>query len=172
MSATKLSVKVGKHFACIIVNGEGNRFASPAIEKVIDGLIEKNFRHFIVDLTDCGWVDSSFVGTLATYGVKLNPKNIPDAAGLQLHNVCPAVQDPVERNGTPHMFKLTHGVLHLPGEVKTCDMEFTCPTREEVLRTSLKAHQTLIAINPDNDERFKDVVLLLAEELRKLENPE
>jgi hypothetical protein len=38
-------------------------------------------------------------------------------------------------------------------------------------RTSLEAHETLRAISKENYERFKDVALFLAEDLRNLEKP-
>jgi hypothetical protein len=44
------------------------------------------------------------------------------------------------------------------------------PTLEQITRTSLEAHQTLMAANPDNAARFKDVAQFLAEDLKNLEN--
>jgi len=43
------------------------------------------------------------------------------------------------------------------------------PSREEITRTSLEAHQALMAANPDNVPRFKDVTLFLAEDLKNLQ---
>jgi len=42
------------------------------------------------------------------------------------------------------------------------------PTREEMSRTCLEAHQLLMSINPDNIPKFKDVTQFLAEDLRKM----
>jgi hypothetical protein len=43
------------------------------------------------------------------------------------------------------------------------------PSREEVTRTCLEARKTLMAANPDNVDRFKEVTRFLAEDLKKLE---
>ena len=39
----------------------------------------------------------------------------------------------------------------------------------ELARTCLKAHQTLIELNPANAQKFKDVAQFLAEDLKRLE---
>ena len=54
-------------------------------------------------------------------------------------------------------------------EGTACTPEPTHPTHEQITRTSLEAHQTLMAVNPDNVERFKDVTRFLAEDLKTLE---
>ena len=57
----------------------------------------------------------------------------------------------------------------MPADVKTCTPESINPTHEEITRTSLEAHQTLMAMNPENVARFKDVTQFLAEDLKSLE---
>jgi hypothetical protein len=42
-------------------------------------------------------------------------------------------------------------------------------SREEISRTCLEAHLTLMDINPDNVPRFKEVAKFLAEDLEKLQ---
>jgi hypothetical protein len=43
------------------------------------------------------------------------------------------------------------------------------PTHEQITRTSLEAHKTLMEITPENVARFKDVTQFLAEDLQNLE---
>ena len=43
------------------------------------------------------------------------------------------------------------------------------PTHEEITRICLEAHRTLMAMNPENAARFKDVAQFLAEDLKTLE---
>jgi len=61
-----------------------------------------------------------------------------------------------------------HRALELPGHVETHTPESTHPTHEQITRTSLEAHQTLMTVNPDNVARFKDVTQFLAEDLKTL----
>ena len=62
------------------------------------------------------------------------------------------------------------GALQLPDDVKACTPESINPSHEQITRTSLEAHQTLMAMNPDNVARFKDVTQFLAEDLRAWKN--
>jgi hypothetical protein len=65
---------------------------------------------------------------------------------------------------------MTGGPLELPGDAKNGTPEPANPTREEIKRTCLEAHQTLMAMSPENAARFKDVARFLAEDLKTLEN--
>jgi hypothetical protein len=64
---------------------------------------------------------------------------------------------------------MTTGTLQLPAEVQVSNPEPANPSRVEITRTCLEAHQTLMAMNPDNVARFKDVTQFLAEDLKSLE---
>jgi len=79
------------------------------------------------------------------------------------------VAELLENLGAVHLFKLKAGALEMPDDAKTCEPESINPTHEQITRTSLEAHQTLMAINPENVARFKDVTQFLAEDLKCLE---
>jgi hypothetical protein len=40
-------------------------------------------------------------------------------------------------------------------------------SKEDLSKTCLEAHQTLMAVNPDNIPKFKEVTQFLAEDLKK-----
>ncbi len=61
------------------------------------------------------------------------------------------------------------GPLILPDDVQTATPESIHPTHEQIARTSLEAHQTLMAMSAENTARFKDVTQFLAEDLKNLE---
>jgi hypothetical protein len=42
------------------------------------------------------------------------------------------------------------------------------PTKEEISRNCLQAHELLMRINPDNIPKFKEVTQFLAEDLRRM----
>ena len=75
----------------------------------------------------------------------------------------------LENLGALHLFKIITGPLQLPDAVQTSAPESTNPSHKEITRTCLEAHQTLMAVNPDDCARFKDVAQFLAEDLQKLE---
>ena len=169
MSSANLSVLVGKNFACIKITGRANFSSSPDFKTLLSELAQKGFGHFIIDLGECVLMDSTFLGVLAGFGLKLNPKAAPAERGIELHNATPRVSELLENLGAVHLFKLTSGPMQLPADVKTCTPESINPSHEQIARTSLEAHETLMAMNPENVARFKDVAQFLAEDLKNLE---
>jgi anti-sigma B factor antagonist len=169
MATANLSVLVGKNFACIKICGRANFASSPDFKTLLNELVQKGFGHFIIELGECVLMDSTFLGVLAGLGMKLNPKGAPAERGIELHNASTRVGELLENLGAAHLFKTTSGPLQLPADMKACTPESTNPTHEEITRTSLEAHQVLMAINPENVALFKDVAQFLAEDLKSLE---
>ncbi len=169
MTSANLSVLVGKNFICLRITGRANFAASPDFKTLLNELAQKGFGHFIIDLTECVLMDSTFLGVLAGFGMKLNPHGAPAEHGIELHNATARVSELLENLGAAHLFKLTSGPMTLPADVKTCTPESIHPSHEQIARTSLEAHQTLMAMNPENVARFKDVAQFLAEDLKTLD---
>jgi hypothetical protein len=106
---------------------------------------------------------------LAGYGLKLNSKVENSRHGIELVNASPRVTELLENLGALHLFQVAAGKLAIPSDATTCVPESINPSHEEITRTSLEAHQTLMAINPENVARFKDVAQFLAEDLKSIE---
>ena len=108
--SANLSVLVGKNFACIKIAGRANFASSPDFKTLLSELAQKGFGHFIIDLSECVLMDSTFLGVLAGFGMKLNPKGAPTERGIELHNATTRVSELLENLGAAHLFKLTSGV--------------------------------------------------------------
>lgn len=168
MSSANLSVLVGKNFVCLKITGRANFASSPDFKTLLHSLLGKGYCHFIIDLSECILMDSTFLGVLAGFGIQLTPKGTSPERHIELLNASARVAELLDSLGTVHLFKMTTGALQLPGDVKACTPESIHPTHEQITRTSLEAHQTLMAINPENVARFKDVAQFLAEDLQNL----
>lgn len=171
MSSANLSVLVGKDFVCLKVAGRANFACSPDFKTVLNELTNKGYRHFIFDMSECVLMDSTFLGVLAGFGMKLNPNGAPAELGIELHNTTARVTELLENLGAAHLFKLTAGPLQLPQDITPSTLESIKPTHAQITRTSLEAHQTLMSMSLENQSRFKDVAQFLAEDLKKLESP-
>ncbi|MDR3458310.1 MAG: STAS domain-containing protein [Verrucomicrobiae bacterium] len=169
MTPANLSVLVGKKIACIRIAGRANFASSPDFKTLLSELAGKGYKHFVIDLTDCVLMDSTFLGVLAGFGIKLNPQGAPAERGIELLNATVRVAELLENLGAAHLFRMKTGTLEMPEAVQTCQPESINPTHEQITRTSLEAHQTLMAMNPENVARFKDVAQFLAEDLKSLE---
>jgi anti-anti-sigma regulatory factor len=168
-SSAKLLVLVGKEFACVKVSGRANFSFSPDFKVLLAGLAQKGYSHFIIDLSECVLMDSTFLGVLAGFGLKMNQASAPDQRGIELSNPNARITELLENLGALHLFKIITGALLLPDDVKSSSPEPANPTHEEITRTCLEAHKILMAVNPDNVARFKDVAQFLAEDLNALE---
>jgi anti-anti-sigma factor len=167
--SAKLSVLVGKDFACVKIAGRANFMSSPDFKTLLTELRQKGFSHFIVDMSECVLMDSTFLGVLAGFGLMRNPGGASDKCDIELANPNARVSELLENLGVLPLFKVTVGPLQLPGDVEACTPELGSHTQKEITQTSLEAHQTLMAAHPDNVARFKDVAQFLAEDLKNLE---
>jgi hypothetical protein len=115
-------------------------------------------------------MDSTFLGILAGFGLKLNKADAPENQGIELLNPNSRIADLLENLGALHLFKVTTGTLQSPGDVRVQTPDAVNATRQQITRTCLEAHQSLVDANPDNAMRFKDVTRFLAEDLKNREN--
>ncbi len=164
-----LSVLVGKNFACVKIAGRANFMSSPDFKTLLGELSQKGYNRFIIDLSECVLMDSTFLGVLAGFGLKTTPDATPGKCDIELANPNTRISELLENLGVLPLFKITTGLLQLPGEAEARTPEPANPTQKEITRTCLEAHQTLMAAHPDNVARFKDVTQFLAEDLKNLE---
>lgn len=169
MLSANLTVLVTKEFACIKIAGRANFASSPDFKTLLAELAQKGYAHFIIDLSECVLMDSTFLGVLAGFGLKLNPNGAALEKGIELLNVNPRVTELLDNLGALHLFRLITEAPQLPANAQPCKPESSNPTHEQITRTSLEAHETLMAMNTENEMRFKDVAQFLAEDLKGLE---
>lgn len=167
-SSANLSVLVAKNCVCVKITGRANFTFSPDFKALLTGLNLKGYSHFVVDLSECVLMDSTFLGTLAGFGLLTNPA-AAQHCDIELLNPSPRVAELLENLGVLQLFKVITGPLQLEGDVKEAKPAPTTHSREEVTRTCLEAHRALMSVNPDNVSRFKDVTQFLAEDLKNLQ---
>lgn len=167
--SAKLLVYVGEKFACIKIAGRANFSSSIDFRTLVNELQQKGYKYFVLDLSECLLMDSTFLGVLAGFGLKMNTSQPdPNSPAIELLNPNPRVTDLLESLGVVHLFKLAEGSLALPQPVEPRVPEPVNPTREEVTKACLEAHRTLMQINPDNIPKFKEVAQFLADDLKRV----
>jgi len=168
--SAKMLVLACKDFVCVKIVGRANFTYGPDFKTLLTELARKGCDRIIIDLSECALMDSTFLGILAGFGIKLNPAGAPHHHGIELLNPNSRIADLLENLGALHLFKVTTGTLELPHDVQIQTPDAVNPTRQQITRTCLEAHQSLAAANPDNAVRFKDVTRFLAEDLKSREN--
>lgn len=166
----KLLVFVGEKFACVRIMGRANFTSSIDFKTFINELRQKGYHYFVLDLSECMLMDSTFLGVLAGFGLKMSQAAAagqPDGT-IELWNPNPRVIELLENLGVLHLFKLAEGALPVDPSAAPCALPAGNHSRAEVTHACLEAHQTLMAINPANVARFKDVAQFMAEDLKRL----
>ncbi len=166
--ACNIQVLVGDNFACVKVSGRANFNSSVDFKTLLEGLQRKGFKYFVIELSECALMDSTFLGVLAGFGLKTSESGGGDGSHtVELRNANARVAELLENLGVLGLFKMAQGT------VGDCTVDESAAhssgaSREEITRACLEAHQTLMQINPENVARFKDVTKFLAEDLERL----
>ena len=161
-------VMVGEQFACIRIIGRANFTSSVDFKTLVNELRERGCQCLALDLCECVLMDSTFLGVLAGFGLKLSTGDGDQAQpGINLLNPSARITELLETLGVLHLFKLTQGSFNPAAPTQPLPHTAANPTKAEVRRTCLEAHQTLIDLSPANAARFKDVAQFLAEGLKK-----
>lgn len=165
-----MMVSIGEKCALVHIAGRANFTSSVDFKSLLDQLLQRGYTCFILDLTECVLMDSTFLGVLAGFGLKLNsPQTDKIDRTIQLYNPNGRISELLENLGVLHLFKVTEGAVKAPdGAAAVKDVESQNASREQVTRTCLEAHKVLMDINPENISRFKDVTAFLAEDLKKM----
>jgi hypothetical protein len=166
--AAKLTVFAGPRFACIRIVGRANFVSGTELKTLINELLARGCPYFVLELSECVLMDSTFLGILAGFGLKLKGTQGPGgSSAIELLNPNTRIKELLEDLGVLHLFYLNTGAPASPPEAKQEDHVAVNPTREEITRSCLEAHQILMGINPQNVAKFKDVAAFLAEDLKK-----
>jgi len=149
----------------IRVDGRGSVQNSAALKDCALALTEQGTSNFVIDLENCGGMDSTFIGTLA--GIALRVQGLSGSVGLvnasarNLQLICSL--------GLDEIFEIDESGLRWEAErnlVASGLQEIEDhATREEKSEASLEAHEALGVANEDNLPRFKDVVEYLRQDL-------
>jgi anti-sigma B factor antagonist len=165
---TRMRVLAGASFACVKISGRANYSSSIDFKTLLTELSRKGYSYFVLDLSECVLMDSTFLGVLAGFGLKMRPEQPgQNDAAIELLNPSARIVELLESLGVLHLFKLNQG--QAPGtegaEASVCSP--ANPSKTEMRRACLEAHQTLMEISPGNVSKFKDLAAFLAEDLKK-----
>jgi anti-sigma B factor antagonist len=174
--SAKLLVFVSGQLACVRIAGRANFTSSIDFKTVLNELLDKGYTCFVLDLADCVLMDSTFLGVLAGFGLKLlhgrNGEPAEGDIGIELLNPNTRISDLLENLGVLHLFKVIKVPPTLPAELRAQDTAPASePSSEEVASTCLEAHKILMGICPANVPKFKEVAQFLAEDLKKKTQP-
>ena len=114
-------------------------------------------------------MDSTFLGVLAGMAIRLiEQKGLEPEIDLELLNPNQRVADLLENLGVVHLFKISQDAKRCPECFAPAGTGGEAPSKLEISKMCLEAHETLMEVNPDNVPKFKDVAQFLAEDVRRI----
>jgi anti-anti-sigma factor len=162
--SARLSVYVGERFACVKIVGRANFNSSIDFRTLIGELRQKGYSYFVLELSECALMDSTFLGVLAGLGTRKGQGE----QTIELLNPNARITELLENLGILSLFKVSHGNDALPADAK---LEARNPDEHGKLETTeacIEAHRTLMEVNPANIPKFKDVTQFLMEDVKRL----
>jgi anti-sigma B factor antagonist len=158
----------GSEFACIRIIGKADFTLSIGFQGLVSELQKKGFRYFVLELSECMLMDSTFLGGLAGMGLKLSDHTGCDGkAAVELLNPNARILDLLDTLGVLYLFRVNQGAFDQAADAAE-EHTPAAASRVDVTRACLEAHQMLMQINPKNVDKFKDVTAFLADDLKRL----
>jgi len=173
------------------VVGRGSFQNSTCVKAFYQQLLKEGVHGFVVDLGACTYLDSTFLGILLGLGLKLreagngllhilnaSPRNLELLRNLGLDRLINIEGSTVPagdvlpggaRGGIGSLANGSGAGVNMNGVKEDQFEEVPCPipTKSEAAPTILEAHEALMAFDPRNVPKFKDVVEFLREDLAK-----
>jgi anti-anti-sigma factor len=136
------------------VVGEIRYTMAPTLERFLAALVDvDSTRGFVVDLTQCTLIDSTNLGLLARLARRVAPQRVTLVSDQEDINIV------LDSMG----FRTVFDIVDATGECLEGGTELapTSVDREQLRATMLNAHRTLMELNENNKEMFRDVVIAL-----------
>ncbi len=159
VSGNYLKVTKADDAVLIQVYGLGNMFLAPTLQAFVESEIQSGFLNFVVDLSNCSGLDSTFMGTFMGLSLMIKKKY----GWFCLVNVSEENRRLLKMLGIIHMVSIND----TPFPVPEGDMAVLNPTTDPYVRQKQihGAHLFLMDADPANKERFGPFIKALEEEL-------
>lgn len=167
-SPNQVLVSVSGQTAFFRLRGRATAAESTGFKSAAEALRGHSHHCFLIDLTECQSMDSTFIGVLAGLSRRVR-QDAGDAGYVELINTTPQVRRQLDDLFVLDQFRLTEcGVS--PG-TPYAQIQSGPANKAELCRVMLEAHQTLMDLHCGNVPKFKQVTQFLQEDLEKLGDP-
>jgi hypothetical protein len=132
--------------------------------------MDKGLKEFVLDLSDCLIMDSTFLGVLAKTGLQVH-KQLPNNASVNhvhLLNPNERVNNLIDNLGVLGFFDILCDDRATEHDYTVLENSGKPVSRKELTETCLRAHEALIKMNPRNAAKFKEVTSFLKNDLERL----
>lgn len=164
VNTAQLMVAVGDGYCCLKVSGRASNANAPALEAVFVDTWRRGTRRFVLELSECAGMDSTFIGKLLGISRRLS-EDAAHPGTVELLNATDPVLHALDNLGVTSFFKL---VQSDPAQTREFEqVQQRALSKTEMTLLCLQAHRNLMEVNPANIPKFKDVARFLEEDLKR-----
>jgi anti-sigma B factor antagonist len=142
----------------IKVEGRATFECSPPLKNFSKNISSELIKNIFIDLSECTWMDSTFMGTLAIIGLKAKISNVH----IEIVNSGKKNLDLLEELGIATLF-----IFNNSSESNKNEWDSLSGDSSDIAQTVLNAHEALIEIDESNTPKFSKVVELIKEDIAK-----
>lgn len=146
----------------IRVKGNASFVCAPPLRELAKKLAAEPFGGLKIDLEECTWMDSTFMGMLAMLGLNAKKKGVP----AEIVNASEQNEKLLCGLGLKKVFEFKAGPSAAGDDVPAASNDTTDEGRA---RNVLDAHQTLMDIDEGNVQKFERVVEFVKKDIDRME---
>lgn len=166
MPANQVMVAVAADTAFFRLRGQAAAAQSTGFKAAAETLRSQGLRSFVIDLTECQSMDSTFIGVLVGLSRRLR-RDRGQPGPVELINTTPQVRRQLDDLFVLDHFTLTECQLE-PGAAFE-PVQAGPPNKSQLCRLMIEAHQTLMDVHAANIPKFKQVSEFLEQDLQRLD---
>ena len=155
-----LSEQDGIHH--IRVKGNASFVCAPPLRELAKKLAAEPFSGLKIDLEECTWMDSTFMGMLAMLGLNAKKKSVP----AEIWNASEQNEKLLCGLGLQKVFSFLNGAFDGADDAPAAS---NAGTPENNARNVLDAHRTLMDIDISNVQKFEKVVEYVKKDIDRME---
>ena len=146
----------------IRVKGYASFVCAPPLRELAKKLAAEPFSGLTIDLEECTWMDSTFMGMLAMLGLNAKKKGVP----AEIVNASEQNEKLLCGLGLKKVFEFKSGPSSAGDDVPAASNDTSDEGRA---RNVLDAHQTLMDIDEGNVQKFERVVEFVKKDIDRME---
>jgi anti-anti-sigma factor len=182
MVSKGISVGRTKSRVYVRVAGRGTFQNSQPLRNFALDMIEQGYKQFVVDLSQCQGMDSTFLGVLAGIGLRLRQNG--NRGEIQIVNVSTSNMELLQTLGLDRLFSVVASMIDTGKDQPPADADFqklpeTDPekpgkplNKNQTSDLVLEAHENLMRCDERNAPKFKDLTKFLRGKIKQRKAPE
>ncbi len=167
-----LHVAIADNYALIRVCGKGTFKDGPPLRRFGHAALDKGCDCIVVDLDECSGMDSTFMGVIAGFGIRMRREETEGRVIAM--NLTPRTATPLETLGMDQIIDCfragveSESLNECLSGLGVSAIEVAEDGKKVTLETMLAAHQNLVQVDPENEAKFKDVITYLDQDLKEI----